>query len=483
MKRLVCVHGHFYQPPREDPWTGVTPLQPTAAPDHDWNERVARECYLPNGEARVVDSHGRVLERVNNYEHLSFDFGPTLLSWLERAHPEGYRRILEADRKSLARLGHGNAIAQGYNHAILPLCSPRDLETQLVWGLADFERRFGREAEALWLPETAASPAVLSALIRHKMKYAILAPGQAARVRPIGSSEWTQNIDTRRPYLWREPAGRGGLALFFYDGALSHGVAFDKALAHAPAFAERLLKASGREEGALLSIATDGESYGHHSKFLDMGLAHLMTRDLPHRRLEVVNYAAYLAAHPPRWEAELAVGPRGRGTSWSCVHGVARWMEDCACGAEGARGTAWRRPLREAVDWLRDELAEVFERRGGELLEDPWEARDAYIAVILDASQASVESFLAARLRDPGARRRALAFLEMQRFALLMQTSCAWFFAHLSGIEAAQNLRYAARALELAREAAGMDLEDGFLARLRRAADGERIWKTATERT
>jgi alpha-amylase/alpha-mannosidase (GH57 family) len=465
--------------------------QPSARPEHDWNRRVARECYIPNARARIMDGHGRIVDLVNNYNYLSFNYGPTLLSWLEKAYPHDYRRLIDADRDSCRRFdGHGNAIAQAYNHMILPLALPRDMDTQIRWGLADFRKRFGREAEAMWLPETACNDAALAALAAHGLKYALLAPGQALRVRPIGAEAWTEvsagNIDTRRAYRWSQ--GKLSLALFFYDGGLSHGVAFEKSMVDAKAWADRIAAAfdPAADEAQLVSICTDGESYGHHEHFGEMGLAHLVAKELPSRKVAVVNYGLFLAKNPPRWEVEIKPGSDGLGTSWSCSHGVARWTDACGCGAEG-RQLLWRRPLREALDWLRDHVAAVFEREGGRILNSPWAARDAYIDVILDRSDENVARFMAVQLKVPDSaetRKKALQLLEMQRHALLMYTSCGWFFSDISGIEAVQNLQYAARAVDLAREAAGVDLEKSLTARLVLAPsnyseqrDGENIYR------
>ncbi|MDX6769274.1 MAG: DUF3536 domain-containing protein [Elusimicrobiota bacterium] len=463
MKRYACVHGHFYQPPRENPWTGQVERQPSAGADHDWNARITRECYGPNAEARVVDGQGRLADLVDNYAHMSFDFGPTLLSWLERERPEVHRRVVAADAESVRRLGHGSALAQGYHHSILPLAHPRDRRTELVWGLADFRRRFGREAEGLWLPECAADEATLAEAAALGVKFVVLEPGQAAEpVRP------------GVPYRWK---GRGReLAVFFYDGALSRAVAFERAMSHSGAFAERMLKSvPATAEDGLCLLATDGESYGHHEAFAEMGLAHLLTRDLPARGVKTVNLAWYLAHHPPRLEVRLKAGA----TSWSCAHGVERWRSDCGCGREGAASLAWRAPLRAALDGLRERLAALYERTG-----PGWEARDAYAELLGPRDERAEEAFLARHAPgagDDAARARALTALEMQRHALMMFTSCGWFFGAVERLEPVQILRYAARALELGR-ALGEDHEPAFLADLAKVpsaeyGDGARLWR------
>ena len=415
MSSALIIHGHFYQPPRENPWTGAVDAEPGAAPFHDWNERIHAECYAPN---------------IVNYPLISFNFGPTLLSWLETHHRDTYQKILSADKASAAvRGGHGNAIAQAYGHAILPLCNERDRLTQVVWGLADFRYRFGREAEALWLPETAANDEVLALLIEQGLRYVILAPDQAKGV-----------IDTSKPYLFRHPDGSNrSLAVFFYNGPLARAIAFERALASSRGLVEKFVSAASG--GELVNVATDGETYGHHFKFGDLCLTHALTVEAKEAGFWITNYAEYLDQHPPETEVEIDEGPDGEGSSWSCVHGVGRWSRDCGCHTGGEEGwnQAWRKPLREALNFLRDDAAQKFESVGSELLHDPWAARNDYIDVILDPEHARSE-FLQPRILD---------LLEMQRSALLMFTSCGWFFSDLAGIETIQVLRYAARVIDL----------------------------------
>jgi alpha-amylase/alpha-mannosidase (GH57 family) len=426
----LIIHGHFYQPPRENPWTGEVEPEPTAAPYHDWNERIHAECYAPN---------------VENYRHISFNFGPTLLSWLEIHHRDTYLKILAADKESAAkRGGYGNAIAQAYGHAILPLCNERDRVTQIVWGLADFRYRFGREAEALWLPETAANDDVLALLIEYGMRYVILAPNQAKQ--PVNSS---------RPYVFRHPDGSGrSLAVFFYNGPLARAIAFENALSSSRGLVERFIQAA--REGDLVNVATDGETYGHHFKFGDLCLAHALEVEAKEAGFWITNYGEYLDRHPPEIAVEIDNGPNGEGSSWSCAHGVGRWMRDCGCSTGGERGwnQAWRGPLREALNFLRDDTAVKFESMGSELLGDPWAARNDYIAVILGGRRAYDEFLNRHRRPSVGTAEEVLVsmLLEMQRSALLMFTSCGWFFSDISGIEAIQVMRYAARVLDLQKE-------------------------------
>ena len=451
----LIIHGHFYQPPRENPWTGIVDREPSAAPLHDWNERIYGECYRPNGWARMFDERGAVVRIVNNYEQLSYNFGPTLLRWLEIHHRRGYRRIIEADRFSARRRhGHGNAIAQGYNHAILPLCNDRDLTTQVRWGLFEFRHRYGRDAEALWMPETACDDRTLGVLIDEGLRYALLAPGQAARVKT--SDGWRDvsdgSIDPRQPYRYLHPDGSGrSIALFFYDGAISRAIAFEGALASSQALIERCERASGGA-GTLVHAVTDGESYGHHHKFGDRCLAHALTREAQKRGFWVTNYGELLDEHPAEMEVEISKGDDGMGSSWSCAHGVGRWYRDCGCHTGGKAGwtQAWRKPLRDALDGLRDEAASLYEERMGELAADPWALRDAYVELVVDPRadrDAFFERHLGKRL-DSAKQLQALRLLESQRSSMLMYTSCGWFFSDLSGIETVQIMRYAGRLVD-----------------------------------
>ncbi len=474
MKRYACVHGHFYQPPRENPWTGAVERQTSAGSDHDWNARIARECYVPNGEARVVDGDGRITDIVDNYAWMSFNFGPTLLAWLEKAHPHAYARLIQADKDSAARLeGHGNALAQAFHHTILPLASPRDRMTEIRWGLADFRARFGREAEGMWLPECATDDATMAAVAAEGVKFVILEPHQADGVRPLSGGVFIGAADALRPgvpYQWTD--GTRKLAVFFYDGPLSRSVAFERAMSDSKAFAARVAsRLPPVAEDGLALLATDGESYGHHESFAEMGLAHFLRYDLPAAGVSPVNLGWYLAKHPPRHEVRLRAG----GTSWSCPHGVERWRSACGCGAVEGGSLEWRAPLRAALDALRVKLDALYERESAGLIAEPWAARDAYVAVALDRSEASVNAYLAKHapgVKDESSRVRALTLLELQRHSLMMFTSCGWFFDQLSRLEPVQVLLYAARALELARGFGG-DYEADFVAELSDATD---VW-------
>ena len=461
----VCIHGHFYQPPREDPWTGEVESQPSAAPYHDWNERVAAECYGPNTAARILDPAGRIENIVDNFSRISFDVGPTLLSWLEERQPRIYAAIVAADRESANRFsGHGSAMAQAFHHSILPLADARDRRTEILWGIRDFHARFGRAPEGMWLPETAADVDTLETLADLGIRYTVLAPRQAARVRPIGGA-WTDvgedTLDTTRAYFAPLPSG-ARIALFFYDGAISRGIAFERLLDSADALAGRLL---GAARSGLVHVATDGESYGHHHAHGDMALAAALERIEGNGNARLTNYGEFLEQHPPKDEAEIV--PR---SSWSCAHGVGRWERDCGCRIAGGK-QAWRSGLRRAFDALRDAIAPLWEARAGELLLDPWKARDDAIALATDGAPAG-ETFFAWHARRPlsrGERAEVLRLLSLQRNALRMYTSCGWFFDDVAGLEARQVIRYAARAVELAEQLFGKPFEARFLAMLREA--------------
>ncbi len=466
--RALCFHGHFYQPPREQPWLGVVEPEPSAAPERDWNARITTECYAPNAAARVLDAHGRLADLVNVYAWTSFDVGPTLHAWLTAHAPDVSAALGEADTASRARTGHGNAWAQAYGHAILPLSTPRDVRTQVAWGRRDFEHRFGRAPEGMWLPEMAVDRTSLAALAEAAIPLTMLAPHQAARVRPLGAGEsaWQPvtpaTLDTRRLYRCH-PAPGLAVDVVFRDAELSREIAFGGLLADGATLVGRLRAAlAGAGDAAIVAVAADGETYGHHQRFGEMALAWAL-RDLSaDPTVALVGPAAFRAAHPPTDEVEIV-----ERTSWSCPHGVERWRADCECAADGSAGwsQAWRVPLRRAIDWLRDELAVFYEARAGEVLRDPWGARDRYVDCVLEPGR--LTAFLATEAAPLSAAgtlqvRRAL---ELARHALLMQTSCGWFFDELTRIEPVLVLRHAARAMELA-EALGGRFEEGFVTRL-----------------
>ena len=465
--RSICIHGHFYQPPRENAWLEAVETQDSAHPYHDWNERITAECYGPNASSRILDTRDRITKIVNNYGWISFNFGPTLLSWLQERAPDTYAAILHADRASRERFrGHGSAIAQAYNHMIMPLANAHDQRTQVRWGVRDFEHRFGRKPEAMWLPETAVDVASLEALAAEGIRFTILEPAQAARWRRIGESGWTERtgaFDATMPYRCNLPSG-ASIDIFFYDGPISRAVAFENLLARGETLAHRLLGAfqEKSEHPQVVNIATDGETYGHHHRFGDMALAYAVDYINQQKLAHIANYAQFLADHPPTHEVEV----RER-TAWSCSHGVGRWERDCGCNGAAPPGwnQQWRAPLREALDWLRDECATIFETHGARALRDPWLARDDYISVVLDRSEDNVDAFLATHALDSG-KTDALELLEMQRNAMLMYTSCGWFFNDISGIETVQVLQYAGRVIQLAERISERTLELEFLRRV-----------------
>ncbi|HZD05619.1 MAG TPA: DUF3536 domain-containing protein, partial [Longimicrobiales bacterium] len=493
-RRYVCIHGHFYQPPRENPWLEAVERQESARPYHDWNHRITAECYAPNAASRILDGKGRIRQIMNNYARISFNVGPTLLSWLEEHQPDVYSALVEADRRSILRFGgHGSAMAQAYSHMILPLANARDRRTQVLWGIQDFEHRFGRPPEGMWLPETAVNLDSLDALAEAGIRYTLLAPHQAEAVRPAGRAEWRSvegdRKHTGRAYRVALPSGRH-IAVFFYHEALARGVAFENLLSDGAAFASRILEAFDGLEGEapLVHLATDGETYGHHHRHGEMALSFALRALMRRDDVELINYGEYLERYPPTWEARIR-----EDTSWSCSHGIERWRSDCGChvGRGGGWNQAWRGPLREALDWLRDELDRRWEQAASEVFRDPWKARDRYVEVILDRSDATLERFLARNGASSAAdgETRALRLLELQRHLLLMYTSCGWFFDDISGIETVQVLRYAGRVLHLAEELfPDLQLEDAFLDRLEKApsnvpeaGNGKRVFQRSVQ--
>ncbi len=472
--KYVCIHGHFYQPPRENAWLEEVEMQDSAAPFHDWNERINFECYAPNTAARILDGDGFIRKIINNYKRISFNFGPTLLSWMEKADPTNYRAIINADRQSRDRFsGHGNALAQVHSHLIVPLCNPRDKRTQVIWGMRDFEHRFGRKAEGIWLAETAADTDTLEVLAEEGILYTILAPRQAKAFRKIGDKSWTSTseagIDPRRPYLCKLPSGKS-IALFFYDGNIAQDVAFNGLLNNGKSFASRLLEGfTESDEPQLVHIATDGESYGHHHRYGEMALASCLNYIEENGLAVITNYAEFLEKFPPTFEAQIHDN-----SSWSCVHGVERWRSNCGCHTGGRSDwtQAWRTPLREALDWLRDQLVPIFEKQAGEMLNDPWQARNDYIDILLDRKETRIQAFVeqqAKRELTKAETTHLMRLMEMQRNAILMYTSCGWFFDEISGIETNQILQYALRAIHYAQQVSGKDFHPKFLKQLEKA--------------
>lgn len=475
MNKFVCIHGHFYQPPRENPWLESIELQDSAYPYHDWNERITAECYAPNAHARLLDGEGRIDRIVSNYVRMSFNFGPTLLSWLQDKEPAIYHTILDADAESRERFsGHGSAIAQCYNHMIMPLANRRDQYTQVLWGIRDFTFRFGRAPEGMWLPETAADYESLDVLAELGIRFTILSPFQAKRVRPMASDAWEDvdggRVDPTRPYAVELPSGRT-IVVFFYDAPVSKAVAFENLLANGERLANRLMTgfSDRRERDQLVHIATDGESYGHHHRHGEMALAYALHVIESNQLAHLTNYGEYLDRHPPEYIAEIHAP-----SAWSCSHRVERWRSNCGCNTGGHAGwnQEWRSPLREALDLLRDDLAPYYEITARRFLKDPWVARDNYIDVVLNRHSENIARFFeqhAVRALSEEDQVTTLRLLELQRHAMLMYTSCGWFFDELSGLETVQVIQYAARAIQLAKDLLHKNPEPAFLDVLGRA--------------
>lgn len=491
MERYICIHGHFYQPPRENPWLEDIELQDSAHPYHDWNERITDECYAPNAASRILNGKGRIKEIINNYTKISFNFGPTLLDWMENNEPELYRTIIEADKESQKNFsGHGSAIAQCYNHIIMPLANRRDKYTQVIWGIRDFEYRFGRQPEGMWLPETAVDLESLEIMAEQGIRFTILTPYQAKRVRKIGENNWhdvgPQGVDPTMPYLLHLPNSGRSMSIFFYDGPISRAVAFEKLLSNGERFARRLLDGfdDARNRPQLVNISTDGETYGHHHRHGDMALSYALHYIEANNLARITIYGEYLEKFPPTHEVEII-----ENSSWSCAHGIERWRSNCGCnsGMHPGWSQAWRAPLRNALNWLRNTLAPLWEEKACQFLKEPWEARNDYISVILDRSLENFHRFLgkhATRELNPEEQVIVLKLLELQRHAMLMYTSCGWFFDDISGIETVQIMQYAGRVIQLAEELFGNKLEPRFVEMLGQAKsnvsehrDGAHIYK------
>lgn len=491
----VTIHGHFYQPPRENPWTNEIEVQPSSVPYHDWNERIFYECYLPNSMAEIKNEYGRIVKLVNNYEYLNFNFGPTLLQWIKEKYLNVYNRIIEADKLSIEKHnGHGNAIAMCYNHIIMPLANEQDKITQVKWGIKDFIHHFGRAPEAIWLPETAVNYSTIDVLISEGMKYIILDVSQALAYREIGNRKWmnvsTGSLNPQHPYrCYSKTNHEKYIDIFFYDGPISKAVAFEKVLSNSFDLLNKIESALAPvyDGDRLVSIATDGETFGHHKKFADMTLAYFFDEIAPKHKLNIVNFSEYLASHPPVHEVKIKTGKNDEGTSWSCPHGIKRWYSDCGCGSGDGWNQKWRLPLRNALNWLRDELIIVYETEGKKYFKDIWNARNDYIDIILNQSEnAAIEFFNnnVIRVLSSEEINTCRKLLEMQKNSMFMFTSCGWFFSEISGLEATQILQYAAKAIELAEDVSGIHLEEQFTDKLELAIsnvdkykNGKGVWE------
>ncbi|MFH2138923.1 MAG: DUF3536 domain-containing protein [Candidatus Omnitrophota bacterium] len=483
MNRYLCVHGHFYQPPRENPWLEEVELQDSAYPFHDWNQRITTECYAPNAASRILDNEDKITDLISNYAQISFNFGPTLLSWMERNMSDTYKMILEADKLSQKNFsGHGSAIAQVYNHMIMPLANTRDKHTQVVWGIKDFKYRFKREPEGMWLAETAVDTETLEVLAEHNIKFTILSPYQAQNVKTIAAQEWTDasggKIDPKMPYLCILPSGKK-ISIFFYDGPVSRDIAFGGLLDNGEKLASRLVGtfSDNEDQPQLVHIATDGETYGHHHHYGEMALSYgyhyIASRQLAH----ITVYGEYLEKFPPTHQVQII-----ENSSWSCMHGVERWQSDCGCKLGGNNwNQAWRGPLRKAMDWLRNSLTKIYDNQIAEYVNDPHKARNDYIEIILNRTDKNIDKFFAEHgvaTLSGQEKTKVLKLLEMQRHAMLMYTSCGWFFNEISGIETIQIMQYAARAIQLAREVSEKDLEPEYIKRLHKALSNLEEYET-----
>jgi alpha-amylase/alpha-mannosidase (GH57 family) len=480
----ICIHGHFYQPPRENAWLEVIEVQDSAHPYHDWNERITAECYEPNATSRILGENSTIKNIVNNYARISFNFGPTLLSWMERHARETYDAILEADQQSQDLFGgHGSAIAQVYNHIILPLANRRDKETQVIWGIRDFESRFRRKPEGMWLAETAVDTETLEILAEQNIKFTVLAPRQCQSIRKVGEEEWIDvnegTLNTKRAYRCLLPSGKR-ISLFFYDGDLSQSIAFNGLLNDGKRFAEKMLNSfdENDESVQLVHVATDGETYGHHHKHGDMALAFCLDYIDKNKNVQLTNYAQYLDLYPIEFETQIR-----ENSSWSCVHGVERWRNNCGCNSGGNQGwnQLWRKPLRDALNWLRDEVTKTFEAECSTMLKNPWDGRNEYIQVVLNRNEESIKRFLKDHARSDVSTNKVLRLMEMQRHSMLMFTSCGWFFDEVSGIETTQVLQYACRVIQLVSQANATDLEMEFIKRLELAPSNVPSFENAAE--
>ncbi|CAN5461318.1 hypothetical protein BH10BAC5_BH10BAC5_10480 [soil metagenome] len=489
-KIFFCIHGHFYQPPRENPLTNEIDIEYGAAPFHDWNEKIFSECYLPNSEAGIYNDDNIKIKEVNNYCYLNFNFGPTLISWIRKNHPETYYKIIEADKKSLEyHHGHGNAIAQVYNHIIMPLANDNDKITQIKWGIADFKFHFGRQPEGMWLAETACNQNTIEALISCGIKYIILDQSQADSICDLDNENWFDvsngQINPKFGYkCFSELDKNRSINIIFYDGALSKAAAFEDITKTGEQFLKRVKESINEHypAGQLVCLATDGETFGHHKKFSDRTLAYFLTELAAKNNLYICNLGEYLELFPPKMAVKIKAGENNEGTSWSCRHGVKRWRNNCGDSTGGEEGWTqqWRKPLRDAVNNLRDSLKKEFTEKGAVYFQDAWEARNEYINLILDQSENVKLNFVRKNLKKDISEDEmniVIKMLEIQKYSLLMFTSCAWFFSEISGIETVQILKYANLAMELHRQITGENLKTEFVNTLSKAKSNIKKYK------
>jgi alpha-amylase/alpha-mannosidase (GH57 family) len=463
---FACIHGHFYQPPRENAWLDTILMQKSAFPFHNWNERINAECYMPNSQARLLNEKGQIIGIRNNFEDISFNIGPTLLAWLEKYDSRTYERILEADWRGAQKYQFaGPAIAQVYNHIIMPLASDADKLLQIKWGIKDFSLRFGRNPEGMWLAETAVDTATLEILADQGIRFTILAPWQAQYwYQTTNHSTHYNSIESNFPYRCLLPSGNE-IMLFFYNGQLAGDIAFGNLLSDGRKMADTISEAriSNTQEAQLIHIATDGETFGHHHRFGEMALASCLFQIEKSKDLQIMPYGAFLNQFPTNRTVEIK-----EKTSWSCMHGIERWRSDCGCktGGEEHWNQRWRSPLRRALNDLKMTLDSLFDHNMITILPNytPSLILEAYIEVFQSRTKEKMHGF--ARLygiTDHKTRRLFFRLLEMQRHSQLMFTSCAWFFNEISGIETTQVLQYACRAIQLYILCGGEDPEPHFL--------------------
>ena len=474
---FITIHGHFYQPPRENPWTEQIELQPSAQPFHNWNARINKECYKANCFARILNSENLIENIINNFQYISFNIGPTLMKWIKENSKETYYKILEADKNSIELYsGHGNAIAQVYNHTILPLAKNKDKHTQILWGIEDFKTHFKREPEAIWLAETAVNQDTIDVLVEFNLKYIILSPFQACKVRPLGKKKWTDvstgNIDITMPYKQYSRDGRS-INIFFYNHTISSAIGFEHLLTNSYLLVEKFQQFIwDANRPILISTCTDGESYGHHEKFGEMCLAHFIKHSSQKHGLTLTNYGQFLELYKPTHEVQIKSGFQGEGTAWSCAHGVGRWIRNCGCSDGGypSWNQHWRTPLREAFNWLHDQILKAYQIKASHLLKDLQQAKNSYINIISNRNPENRREFLKkfCTKKNITDHESALIFRFMEALyqCQLLFTSCAWFFADISGLEPIQNLKYAARAIQLIKIYLKNDLENDFLNKL-----------------
>jgi hypothetical protein len=462
----LAVHGHFYQPERRDPFSGEVAPQPAAAPYRDWNARIDAECYKPNAER-------------GNLGHISYDLGPTLASWLAANDAATHQGFVDSDLPDgTDEPDCGNAMAQAYHHAILPLASMADRRTEIRWGLRDFELRFGRRPTGIWLPETAVDLPTLRILADEKVRYTILAPWQAASSR----------LDTGRPYRV-ELGERRSIVVVFYDAALSAAASFEPdATMDADWFAlDRILPrftGPGFSDGTptLALIATDGELYGHHQKFRDLFLARLVNPgpDVPDRGFDVTTLGQFVCGRPASSFPVTQIAER---TSWSCHHGLLRWTAECPDASDGR----WKAPLRAAFERLASAIDAVAEGLAADFMEPAalWRARDEYVDAIFGVEIADGFACRWLPLATPKQRAGFLTLMEAQRWRLAMFASDGWFWGDPIRPETKQVLLCAARAVRLVDGAAGTALEGRLASDLSlltspsRRIDGSAIYNEA----